>query len=871
MATTPAPSATYRLQLGPDFGFAAARDLVPYLADLGVSHLYTSPLVAARAGSRHGYDVVDPTQINPELGGEAGFVELAGTLASHGLRLLLDVVPNHLAASEENPWWQDVLSRGRSSPWARVFDIHWSGADRWGTFDQRLLLPVLGVPYGVALTENTIRADARGGAIVLRCHDRALPTDPSTWPSVLGDLEPTDARVPDRLASLSRHQLDAFVRAQPWQPVHWRLAGEIAGYRRFFDINDLVGVRVEEPAVFDATHALVLDLLQRGLVHGLRVDHIDGLRDPGAYLRRLAEAADFVVVEKILCGAERLPTGWPVAGTVGYEFGSAASGVFVDRLGREALALAWRRFTGDDEAYGDLEFRLKRKVLDELFSGEHARLASFLRRLAAASTAGLDLSPQALKEALATVTATLPVYRTYVTGPDLDASDRSWLASAMAEARRRRPDLEEPVFAFLERVLTLDGAADLAPEQREDRLQFVLSWQQLTGPVMAKGVEDTALYRFTPLLSLNAVGSEPDPEPARLSVDAFHAHNEHVQRHWPLTLLSTSTHDSKRSEDVRCRLHALADMPRTWARALVRCSRRNAKLRTRTDSGPVPDHAEEVMLYQTLLGAWPLDPAELAGFPDRVAEFTIKAAREAKHRTSWTRPDERHEAALRDFVAAILADDARAFLSTFGPLQRRIAQIGAWNSLALLTLKLGSPGVPDFYQGSELWQFRLVDPDNRAPVDFDKRRRLLAELSVGLPSPARLRELLHDFGDGRIKLYVTWRGLQLRRRLPDLLTAGDYVRLAAEGPRAAFVCAFLRRLRDKWVLCVVPSRIGQITSGRPPIGHAVWKGTSVVLPDGAPTDFCDVFTGQPLRAATGRLACGTLFRTLPAVLATATT
>lgn len=855
--------ATYRVQLHAGFDFQAARELVPYLAQLGISHLYTSPVVRAREGSLHGYDVVDPTAISAELGGEEQFLQLTAELARHGMGLLLDIVPNHMAASEESPWWRSVLAQGQASPWAKVFDIYWSGADRWGTFDRRLLLPVLGVPYGQALAQGVLRVEVVDGEVAVRCYDRALPTGPSTWPMVLGDLRPTDPAAPARLAALSTAQVDALVRAQPWQPVHWRLAAEIAGYRRFFDINDLVGVRTEDAEVFAATHRLVLDLVRRGLVQGLRVDHVDGLRDPRGYLQRLAAATDFIVVEKILAGDERLPLDWPVAGTVGYEFGSAASAVFVDRDGLEQLAAIYRRFTANAEAFEDLVFRLKRKVLDELFSGERDRLASFLRRLAAASTAGLDLSPLALKEALVAVTAALPVYRTYIDAAG--AHDDRYLRQAIDEARRRRPDLDAVVFDFLAAVLAGDDAV-LPAAMAADRLDFVMSWQQLTGPVMAKGVEDTALYRWTPLLSLNAVGAEPDPDPARLSIDAFHEHNDYMQRHWPRTLLSTSTHDSKRGEDVRCRLHALADMPRQWQQALRRFSRRNRRLRVPTPHGPVPDPIEEVLLYQTLLGAWPLRQEALAAFPERVTEFTIKAAREAKRRTSWVRPDEAHEAALRQFVAALLGPESGAFQQDFARLQRRIAAVGAWNSLAMLTLKLASPGVPDFYQGSELWHFRLVDPDNRQPVDFARRRAMLAALPEGPLTPAQTRSLLADFADSRIKLLVTHRGLQLRRQRPRLFADGDYQRLEVQGRRSGHVCAFVRRWQEQWLLCAVPSRLGQLTTGRPPIGHGIWRDTEVLLPDGAPTTFRDELTGRQLHAPARRLPAAELFQLLPVLL-----
>ncbi len=914
-----APRATYRLQLSAEFGLREARALVPYLRDLGLSHVYTSPVLRARSGSTHGYDVIDPTRVDPALGGLAELRLLAADLAEQQMGLLLDVVPNHMAASEEGPWWADLLEHGRASEYAPVFDVHWRAAEHGGTLADQLLLPILGLPYAQALAERTLHVVLQPDGIALRVHDRNLPTDPGTWgPLVRAALDPEHPQVqaaialaeamPSRangrrdrvsrarllrerlgdllaaepalrselaawLAQMSPAEVHAFVDAQAYQPVHWKLATEIPGYRRFFDINDLVAVRVHDPDVFLATHALLLGWAEERLVSGFRIDHIDGMRDPAGYLEQLrARAPDtYVVVEKILSGGESLPADWPVAGTTGYEFGNAASGVFVDRAGLDALVAIYRRFTGDTESWAGLCFRLGVRVLDELFGGERDRLARWLHRIAAATRTGLDLSPRALREALTAVTAGMPVYRTYIRQAPLSAQDQQALQQAFAQARRWQPQLDERALDFLRSVLSLEpwlgGGSGAAEPLPDEVAEFVAAWQQLTGPVKAKAVEDTALYRWTPHLSLNAIGAEPDPDPHDLTIAAFHAHNARVQRDWPHTLLATSTHDSKRSEDVRCRLHALAELPRTSERTLLRLHKAN-RARFRDVGGRrAPDPQEEVLLYQTLLGAWPLAPQAHAEFPRRIAAYLIKAAREAKRNTSWLRPDEEYERALVGFVEDVLDPRrGRAFRSELERMHARLAPLGAWYSLALLALKLASPGVPDFYRGCELWQFRLVDPDNREPVDFDLRRRLLASLRTRAADAELAQELVRNWPDGRIKLWVMLRGLRLRRQRAELFASGEYLPLAVQGARRAQVCAFARRHGRAWMLCAVPARIASFVRHRPPLGQAVWRDTAVRLPRGAPAVWHDALTDRAVRAVRGQLPLAELLRHLPVAL-----
>jgi (1->4)-alpha-D-glucan 1-alpha-D-glucosylmutase len=833
------PGSTYRLQFRPGFGFAEATDLVPFLSDLGITEVYASPILQARRGSEHGYDVTDPLTLNAELGAWSEFDALVSALKRRGMGLVLDIVPNHMAACAENPYWADVLEHGRASEYARWFDIDWDAAP-----DGKLTLPMLGKPYAEALRDGELRVgmDERGPCV--RYYEHRLPLAPASRRAVL------EGEPPERILAAQAYRLE-----------YWRAGRHAINYRRFFDINELVGVRVEDPRVFAATHSLILRLVREGKVSGLRVDHIDGLRDPLAYLRRLAHAVPrrlkdfYIVVEKVLLGEETLPADWPVRGTTGYDFLHVANAAFVDAPGLERLERIYRGFTGVRDEYEDIVYTQKKRMLAELFPCEMQRLA---KRLVAVSAPGL--CEDECREAIREVTACLPVYRTYTRSFRLAPRDRATISTAIEAARVRNGSLSAPALDCLRRVLLLEIPRDLAPERRSEWLDFVLRWQQLSGPAMAKGMEDTAGYVYNPLVSLNVIGGSA----GAVSAAEFHRFNGTRLRRWPSALNATSTHDTKRSEDVRARINVLSELPDLWADCLERWSRWNA-LHKRTVRGePAPSANDEAMLYQVLLGAWPLHAGEVACFRERMKRFVIKAAREAKQHTNWIAPDADYEAALVEFTARIMQPGP--FLIDFLRVQEHIAPFGAIGSLAQALLKIASPGVPDFYQGTLLWDFSLVDPDNRRPVDFRRRTEALDEIRSA-ESPELIESLVESWEDGRIKLYTIAKALGFRRARHELFRCGEYIPLAARGPAGDHVIAFARRLRGQWAIAAVPRFAAKLCGARNPFSAAgLWRGAFLQLPKGAPGRWTSVFTRKTFG---GKLELSNLFRRFPVVLLSA--
>ncbi len=845
------PTSTYRLQLHGHFDLHRAAEVVGYLHDLGVTDVYTSPILASRAGSAHGYDVVDPTRIDPELGGPEGLAALSSELRVHGMGLLLDIVPNHMAAGHENPWWWDVLERGPASPYGRYFDIDWDAGGG------KIVLPVLGGPYGEVLETGELRVVPAARGMELRYHDHRFPLA-----GVSGGPKAKTGRFdPGRPGGLDR--LRALLEAQAYRLVHWRASSREMSYRRFFDITDLVSVRTEDPEVFAATHRLVLDLVARGEVTGLRVDHIDGLHDPESYLERLSEATGgaYVVVEKILDRGEALPASWATAGTTGYEFLNALGAVSVDPAGAAAVQAAGDAFTGSPTRFGDVVHEAKRLVLDRLFGGEVASLGRRLADLAARDRHARDLDPAELTAALRTVTVTLDVYRTYIRGPEVRTEDRERIAAAVKQARELF-DGDPRALAFLADVLLLRRAGlDIAEQSR-----FVMRWQQLSGPAMAKGFEDTALYRYVRLASRNDVGGDPG-DPA-VPPSELHGLIRDRRRRHPHGLNTTSTHDTKRSEDVRARIDVLSELPEEWSRHLDRWSRWNAPHRPNVGDRPVPDRREELLIYQTLLGIWPLDERELRGLSKRLRAYVVKAAREAKVNTSWRDPDPRYERALERFVVTLLAPSNERFRRDFLRFQRVVAYHGALNSLAQLVVKLAAPGVPDLYQGSEQWHLALVDPDNRRPIDFDVRRRALERIRNHDGDPATLAaEAFDSWADGGVKLLVTHLGLAHRRAHAALYLDGSHLPLDASGAQRNHVVAFARRRRNAWSIAVVPRlTVGLAGTLNAPVADDVWKDTRVRLPEAAPATWRNVFTGQRIRAVRRGLPVAEILSRFPVAL-----
>jgi (1->4)-alpha-D-glucan 1-alpha-D-glucosylmutase len=811
------PAATYRLQFNSQFRITDALQIVDYLHKLGVSDLYASPLLKARSGSIHGYDVTDPKQINPEIGTNSEFNQLSNMVHQIGMGILLDIVPNHMAASLENPWWRDVLAHGESSAYAGFFDIDWSS--------HKVFLPILDKPYGQCLEHGEISIVRNNGNWSLK---------------VLSQELPVNIPAGERLENID--DLDRVISQQPYRLGYWRKAADAINYRRFFDINDLVALRADHPDVFQATHDTVLSLLQRGQIDGLRIDHIDGLLDPRGYLDRLPTT--YVVVEKILGGDERLPADWKVHGTTGYDFLNTLNGVFVSSDGYQRLESFYGGFTGISERRIDVFRERKRRVILDLFRGELLALSNRLMELAQANRQARDLTRWELQEALLAVTAALPVYRTYIRDFVISESDRNYIEGALNTACAISTGLCA-AFEFVREVLLLNPPVYL-DHARSDYFDFVQHWQQFTGPVMAKGLEDTTFYFHNPLISLNEVGSDCGATDARFSVPDFHRRSLERLQHQPHGLNATETHDTKRAEDARARINVLSELREEWADCIERWGRWNP-------STAAPDANEQVFIYQTLIGAWPVSRS-------RLHIYLIKALREAKTHTNWLCPDERYEQSVLSFVDRILSADRRKrFLRDFLHFQNKTAFFGAINSLSQTLLKITSPGVPDFYQGSELWDFSLADPDNRRLVDYQIRMAWLDWLKTR----AKPEDLLSNWSDGRIKMFLIWKALNFRRAHIDLFHSGDYIPLQAHGPYADNIIAFARRKQDDWVVVVVPRLSSQLTrAGMFPLGESVWSDTVVDLPEDGPRQFQNVFTG----AHVDRPAAAEIFANLPFAL-----
>jgi (1->4)-alpha-D-glucan 1-alpha-D-glucosylmutase len=792
-----APRATYRLQFNSAFTFADARAIVGYLADLGISDIYASPILKARAGSTHGYDVVDAAALNPELGTEEEFDALHAEIQKRQLGLLLDIVPNHMAASPENAWWMSVLENGPHSRFLHFFDIDWSPVTTRGETVNKVVLPILGKPYGEALESHEIQLAFDVDGFYFTYFDKRLPLNSRSYRNILRDcggvelreLLEGDATIPntkflketlwrmyeqdeqfkaqldEAVARLNRDEgvndLDELLDRQWYRLAYWRIASEKINYRRFFDVTDLVGVRVENPEVFESRNRRTLELIAEGKVTGLRIDHIDGLHDPIGHMqklqRRLAGSSTFyIILEKILARGETLPEEFPVAGTTGYDFCDALNNVFVNGEGLGQLDAFYRTFSGITQSFDEIAYEKKKQVIHELFSGEMRQLGKQLASLAMSDRNARDFAPVDLTAALTEVTASLEVYRTYMRdGAPIAEAERKCICNAVTRARERAGStMDQRLFAFLERVLLVDPPSYLMSE-RDHWLAFVMRWQQFTGRVMAKGVEDTSFYVYNRLVSLNEVGGDPGVSSDLDGLAQFHGHNARIERDWRDTLNATSTHDTKRSEDVRARINVISELPDVWSRQVRKWSKMNGALRR--DGIPHPN--EELLVYQTLLGMWPLDEEEMPSVPDRLKQYLEKAAREAKTHTSWIAPNIAYEEALMSFATAILEN--QEFCEDFTRVQRRFAFHGFLNALSQVVLKATAPGAPDFYQGTELWDLSLVDPDNRRPVDYEKRASILRKLKN---TKINFDTLLRRWQDGRVKMYITWKLLELRAR-----------------------------------------------------------------------------------------------------------
>ncbi len=945
------PGSTYRIQFSPTFRFADAYDLVPYLRELGITDLYASPRSKARRGSSHGYDVADAGRINSELGTEEEFEHLVNRLKQYQMEMLLDIVPNHMAASVENPFWQDVLENGRASVFADFFDIDWAPAASKAAYLQqnRILLPILGDLYGNALTRREIVLKYDENGFFARYFEHRLPLAPKSY---LYILRPSFAALKETLPhpaqqdqftravailealrdrneesastrterrqlvleskallwelylsapaykralddvlwelsgdpqdSRSFDHLDEILSAQVYRIAHWRIAAEEINYRRFFDINDLVGVRVEVPEVFAISHQEVIKLMREGKVAGVRIDHIDGLHDPLGYLRRLQGAllgdgkeSDqqqfYVLAEKVLSRDEQLPA-WPLAGTTGYDFLNALNGLFIHPSGLTQMVRHYNALAGSDMPFSEICYSRNKMVMRSLFANEIHVIGNYLGELAAQDRRARDIPLSEIRHILVEVTACLPVYRSYLRSFQIDQRDRDLIEATLSLARSRtsRDEVSDDAFQFLRRVLLLEPPY-YARQHRRKWLDVVMRWQQFSGPVMAKGLEDTAFYTYNALLSLNEVGSDPLRNRQPHDAPSLHRFCEQRRRDWPDTMNCTSTHDTKRGEDVRARINVMTEIAGDYQAAVTRWMTMNATKRTRVDGIEIPTPSQEVLVYQSLLGAWPLHEEEIPDFRERFLQYLRKCAREGKEHTSWIRPNDAHEAALLGFADALLHPQrGLGFRDDFLKLHLRVEYFGALNALSQTLLKGTAPGVPDFYQGTELWTFTLVDPDNRRPVDFKYRQHLLEELkhAEAEDRKALLESLRSHWRDGRIKLYLTFRMLEFRRDHAALFARGSYVPLRVEGPRARNLFAFARVEGNQWMLGAVPIHVAALLPVQTSLSTAeLWKDTVVHLPADAPDTWTSVLCGETLSASKSSvLPASAMFTEFPVAL-----
>jgi len=925
------PVATYRLQLGPTFGFEQVAQRLDYLRSLGVSDIYASPIFKARKGSEHGYDVVDPNEINPDLGGRAGLEVLLEEVRRRDMGWVQDFVPNHMAFNRENWMLMDVLENGRGSSYFEFFDVDWDHT--YEGIRGRVLAPFLERFYGECLEAGEIRLEYHDGGFWIRYHDQAYPLRIESYARLLsyrieklreqlGEDNPDFVKVlgllyalqtlppPDQLGQrreqvrfikrllLETYQSNEVVRAfilenisffngksgdsssfalledllaeQLFRLSFWKVATEEINYRRFFTINDLISLRVEKQKVFDQIHSLLHELLPQGTITGLRVDHIDGLYDPTTYLSRLRELAPnaYIVVEKVCGFDEVIPQFWPVQGTTGYDFLNMVNGLFCDTRNKRQFTRLYRLFSGLDVPYEDLLSEKKRLIMGKHMAGDIDNLAHLLKGVSSRIRSGSDFTLYGLKRALVEVMAHFPVYRTYRTPHSSRPSDEYYIRTAVERAAVSNPALSKEL-EFIEKVLLQDWQEDSSQGDRDQGWHFIMRFQQLTGPVMAKGAEDTAFYVFNRLISLNEVGGFP--ERFGVSVKEFHDFMSRRASLWPHAMNATSTHDTKRGEDVRARVNVLSEIPKEWEAQVRLWSRINSKKRLRVQGRWIPDRNDEYFLYQTLVGAFPFREEELQHFVERLKLYCVKAVREAKVHTAWLKPDEQYERNFLRFIDRILEPSPEnRFLEFFIPFQRKVAHYGVLNSLSQTLLKMTAPGVPDFYQGTELWDLNLVDPDNRRPVDFDLRATYLAEIQARIREDLGdlLRELWKHKADGRIKMFLIYRVLKARRDHPMLFSRGGYVPMETQGLFASNVVCFSRRWKGEWALAVAPRLLtGVVQETQCPVGREVWKDTAVRLPAGAPECWKDLISGQDLQAQEGLLLIGDLLSLFPVGLA----
>lgn len=901
------PSATYRLQFHAGFTFRDALELLDYFDTLGITDIYASPYFQAAPESTHGYDIANHNSLNTAIGNDSDYRAFTSGLRQRGMGQILDFVPNHMGIGQSlNVWWMDVLEKGMASPYARYFDIDWHPGK--AALSDRVLLPILGDYYGKALESGQFKLRLEDGSFSLYYFETCLPLNRRSHPLILRQILSHQGNVSaervrhlialctegtsDTEASTLLRELSAdsamravidsvlhhmegeegspesfsalheLLEAQFYRLSYWRVAAEEINYRRFFDINSLAAIRIEIPEVFEAAHKLLFELLARGDVTGLRIDHIDGLWDPRAYASRLQERYQtlcgrplYLVVEKILEPfLEQLPSDWPVHGTTGYDFTCHAVELFTDSATVKHLTKTYEAFTGCRHDYPDLVYEKKKLTMQISLGSEITALGRMLDELSEMHRHFRDFTRNTLTSVVREVIACFPVYRTYIT-EEIAPSDEEEkiILRAIFSARRRNPSIEKTAFDFLRGVLLLRLPKHLTPEQREAHVRFVMKFQQCSGPVMAKGLEDTTFYIYNRLIALNEVGG--DPGHFGISPADFHRLCIVRRERFPHAMLATSTHDTKRSEDVRMRIAALSEVSDEWRKRVKKWSKLNKKPRTSLNEEYAPSRNEEYLLYQTLAGSWPLSTEERHAYPERIRQYMTKALKEAKINSSWTEPNEEWEKAVMSFIENALDENRSSeFLSDFTRFVDILAPLGAMNSLSQIVLKCTTPGVPDFYQGTELWDFSLADPDNRRPVDFASRRESLRSLTA-----CKSGDLIDDWKTGRIKMHVIQKLLQLRRANAEFFCHADYLPLEITGAFAEHALAFSRSWKEQRLLVIVPRLTNSL--GTFPRG-IIWADTAVtgMTISGL---WKDVFSDNQIEARNDQAPLAELLATFP--------
>lgn len=905
------PISTYRIQFNPSFTFQDATKIIPYLAELGISDIYASPIFKARKGSLHSYDVVDPNQLNSELGGKEDFDELRGELRKYGMGWIQDVIPNHMAFDYENQMLMDVLENGPSSKYFQFFDIEWDHP--YESIRGRIVAPFLGSFYGESLENGEIQLQYDENGLTVNYYSLKLPLKVESYVTVftyelsklereLGEDHPDFVKflgilyvlktLPSGKEVNERHDQIRFVKRMLWELYtksqeisrfidanievfngekgnpqsfnlldnllseqlfrlsFWKVATEEINYRRFFNINELISLRMDDKDVFDYIHSLLFELIGEGKISGLRIDHIDGLYDPTGYLEKLRERAGelYIVVEKILDLSEELPSFWPVQGTTGYDFLNYVNGILCKRGNERAFNKIYSQFANLQTPYQDLIAEKKRLITGKHMAGDVDNLAHSIKRISKGYRYGHDITLYGLKRALVEVMALFPVYRTYISHDMFSERDQFYIKEAIRRAGQSNPGLLYEL-DLIERILLLESRDYLSDEESKQWVHLAMRFQQFTGPLMAKGFEDTTLYVYNRFLSLNEVGG--NPYQFGIPLPKFHDFNEKRATHWPLSLTTTSTHDTKRGEDVRARINVLSEMPQEWERNIKTWNKINRKKEKKTKKGRIPDRNDEYFLYQTLIGAFPFDEREYSAFIERIKGYIIKAIREAKVHTAWLKPDTDYEDAFMSFVEEILQpSEGNQFLKEFLPFQKKVAFYGTLNSLSQTLIKITAPGVPDFYQGTELWDLNLVDPDNRRPVDFEKRKTLLRDIRDSAKKDAfsLIAESFRTKEDGRLKLFLIHRALQARKENVDVFQKGSYIPLGVDGAFKDHVVTFAKNYDHSWAVTIAPRLLtALIQEGELPLGRQVWNDTYIILPEGTPALWKDAITAQVVK------------------------